>query len=63
MDGRKKFRSQWKILSVSLSKKREYSLQMADEQVVFEQTLVALESEVMSFSTYQDVRIRKRRIT
>ena len=37
-------------------KKREYSLQMADEQVVFEQTLVALESEVMSFSTYQDIR-------
>ncbi len=40
-------------------KKQQYSLQMADEQVVFEQSLAALEAEVRGFASYQDIRKAK----
>ena len=36
-----------------------YSLQMADEQVIFEQTLAAIEAEVRGFGSYTDIRTSK----
>jgi dynein heavy chain len=41
------------------SKKQQYSLQMADEQVIFEQTLAQLEAEVRSFGSYTNIRKSK----
>ena len=40
-------------------KKQQYSLQMCDEQVIFEQNLAALEAEVRGFGSYTDIRNSK----
>ena len=48
-----------RTLATIEQKKQQYSLQMADEQVIFEQTLAALEAEVRGFGSYQDIRKSK----